>query len=408
MKKLFVLIGVILAVLSVFSQQITEESVVINVEVPVRVFQGDNFIDTLGIDDFEVFEDGIPQNVEAVYLVKKRNVERSEEKKRFTPNTSRNFYLYFEISDYTKKIGDAIEYFIQNVMYPDDLLVIITPLKTYRLHGRALELKPRNEVIKQLKGLLRKDALVANSEYRNLLSELEGLVRAVSKTVIGAEAGEEGIDDVSLTGISSLPIEQQLAMYRITINEIEKLRTVDQQKLFDFAEVLKDKGGQKYVYMFYQREYIPQIEQRVLNELMTQYQEQPTIQLDISQIFAFYRRDLAIDIEGIKQAFADSSIAIHFMFITQPMMHSPGVDFQEKSEDIYSTFKEMSRATGGFMDSSANAEYLFQKAVESSENYYLVYYSPTNYKSDGKFKEIRVRVKSGSYRISHRLGYYAN
>jgi hypothetical protein len=408
MKRLLVFIGVFFSILSAFPQQIQEESVVINVEIPVRVFRGNEFIDTLGIDDFEVFEDGIPQNVEAVYLVKKRNVERSEEKKRFTPNTSRNFYLYFEISEYTKKIGDAVDYFIQNIMYPDDYLIVLTPLKTYRLHGKALELKPRKEVAKQLIDLLRKDALVANTEYRHLLSDLEGIVRAISRTALGEETQEEGIDDASLTGISLLPIEQQLTMYRVAIDRIEKIRTVDQQNLYDFADILKDKAGQKYVFMFYQREYVPQIEQRVLNELMTQYQEQPTIQLDISQIFAFYRRDVVIDVEGIKQAFADSSIAIHFLFITEPMMHSPGVDFQEKSEDIYSAFKEMSRATGGFMDSSANAQFLFQKAVESSENYYLVYYSPTNYKSDGKFKEIRVRVKSGNYRISHRLGYYAN
>ncbi len=401
---------IFLVVLSALPQQITEESTVINVEVPVRVFQSGKFVDTLGIDDFEVFEDGIPQKIEAVYLVKKRNVERSEEKRRFTPMTSRSFYLYFEISEYLPKLEEAVEDFINNVMHPDDLVTIITPLKTYGLHEMALELKPKNEVINQLKGMIRKDALIANSEYRNLLSDLEGLVRSISISAIRdiEEPGQNTTDALSMAGISNLAIEQQLMMYRTAISDLERLRTIDQQKLFDFAEVLKEKEGQKDVFMFYQREYIPQIKQSVLNKLMTQYQEKPTIQLDISQLFAFNIRDLTIDIKGIKQAFSDSSVSIHFMFITKPMKHSFGIDFQEKSEDIYAAFREMSRATGGFMDSSANPQYLFQKAVESSENYYLLYYLPTNYKEDGKFKEIKVRVKRGNYRVTHRLGYYAN
>jgi hypothetical protein len=403
----FVFAAVVFAAIAGFSQQITEESVVINVEVPVRVFQGRTFVETLGLNDFEVFQDGIPQRIEAVYLIKKRNVERSEERKRFIPKTARNFYLYFEISEYTPKIGEAIEYFIHDVMYPDDFLIVITPLKTYKLHGRALKLKPRNQVIEQLKRLVKKDTLIGTSEYRRTLTELEVLVRSVSKSVIPEEPKEQP-DDLSLTGISELPIEQQLNLYRRTLNNLEKLRSVNQQKLLDLADVLKNHEGQKHVFMFYQREYLPQIDQRVMNSLISHYQDRPTIKLDVAQIFEFYRRDLTIDTEGIKQAFANSSISIHFLFIAQPRKHSPGIQFRDKSEDIYAVFKEMSRATGGFFDSSANPQYLFEKAVESSENYYLLYYSPKNYKGDGKFKRIKVRVKSGDYRISHRLGYFAN
>ena len=80
----------------------------------------------------------------------------------------------------------------------------------------------------------------------------------------------------------------------------------------------------------------------------------------------------------------------------------------EQSEDIFGPFREMSRATGGFADSSANPDYLFQQAVEASDNYYLLYYSPQKYTSDGKFKNITVRVKNKNYRVTHRLGYFAN
>ena len=96
MRKIFILLPALFLSLSLFSQQISEETFVINVEVPVRVFKGNLFIDNLTINDFEVFENGLPQKIEAVYLVKKKSIERREEKQRFSPKISRDFYLFFE------------------------------------------------------------------------------------------------------------------------------------------------------------------------------------------------------------------------------------------------------------------------------------------------------------------------
>ena len=58
------------------TQDIQHEAIAINIEVPVRVFKGDTFIDNLTINDFELFEDGILQKIEAVYLIKTNNIER--------------------------------------------------------------------------------------------------------------------------------------------------------------------------------------------------------------------------------------------------------------------------------------------------------------------------------------------
>jgi len=165
-KSIFVLLYCIVG-LALFSQQVTEESVVINVEVPVRVFEGNTFVDNLTIDDFEILEDGIPQRVEAVYLVKKRSIERSEENRRFSPETSRSFFLFFEMSEYDPKLGEALSYFIKNAISPEDELTIATPMKTYRLRGKALELKSQDEIVDQLKGLIRRDTLLGASEYNN-------------------------------------------------------------------------------------------------------------------------------------------------------------------------------------------------------------------------------------------------
>ena len=70
MKNLLLEIGIITICITSISQEIQHEAVAINIEVPVRVFKGDMFIDNLTIDDFELYENGKLQEIEAVYLIK--------------------------------------------------------------------------------------------------------------------------------------------------------------------------------------------------------------------------------------------------------------------------------------------------------------------------------------------------
>ena len=395
--------------LCVFSQQVAEQAMVINIEVPVRVFENGSFVDNLTIDNFEILEEGFPQKIEAVYLVKKRTVERSEERKRFLPSTERYFFLFFEISEYTPKIGDAIDYFHENVLVPNDNLVIVTPMNTYKLRKRVLEFQTKKELSQQLKGLLRKEALIGNAEYRGAVQELVGLAKSLSANSPGGPGNDAAqLDEYTLPGYGRMPFEKQLMKYLNTLERIRKLRRVDQQKLLDFARVLKNETGQKYVFMIYQREYIPQIEPSILNKYLAFYQDKPHVLRGLYDMTETSRRDISFDVERVKQVYADSSISIHFLFLTPAIEHVQGVYFQERSEDIYGAFREMADATGGFVDSSANPASSFKRAVDASENYYLLYYSPHKYTKDGRFKEIKVRVKERDYKVVHRMGYFSN
>ncbi len=368
----------------------------VNVEVPVRVFKGSVFIDNLKINDFEVYENGILQKIDAVYLIKKRAIQRKEEHKKFTPKTARRFYLLFEIAEYTPRMGKAIDYFIQNILLPEDSLTVATPIKTYRLKKGTLLKIPKKELVRQLTGKLRKDAWIGNKEYRNVLGDLKNIVRSFSGRSESASTSE------------TPDLAEGFQRYRMLLQKLENLRKIDQKKLLEFAGFLKDKEGQKNVFLFYQREYIPKIEPRIMQQMIMSTQENPNLQFDLMGLFEFYKRDIAFDVNTVKQAYADSSIAIHFLYFTKIPETTPGILMEEHSEDIFAAFNEMAYATGGIADSSANPKSLFRMAENASENYYLLYYTPKNYKIDGKFKNIKVKVKGKSYRISCRAGYYAN
>jgi VWFA-related protein len=181
---------------------------------------------------------------------------------------------------------------------------------------------------------------------------------------------------------------------REILNQIVEYRYFDEEKLMGFKDQLMDIEGQKYVFLFYQQQIIPIPE------------------FDPGDI----KRRVYFDVKKIKRSFADSSININFIFLTKTEQHQldmfrmdpTSLVLKNISKETFGALHEVAEATGGITDSSANMATSFQRAVISSENYYLLYYAPKNYKADGKFRNIKVKVKGKNYRVTHRAGYIAD
>lgn len=406
MKKQTILLAILVLGLTLFAQEIQEQAVAINIEVPTRVYKGKTFIDNLTIDDFEIFEDGILQKIEAVYLINKLDIvredtelSREEAREKFAPKVSRNFVFLFEIHEYLPKIGTAIEYFFNEVYAVGDSITVITPLQTYRFNYEVLGRLPKKEISKQLIGRIREDLLKCTAEYRGLLRDLEDVKQFEQDSPVAA--GMEGVVRMMHSDITL---------------KLKNLRYLDENKFLEFADALKEKEGPKHVFFFLQKLNIPIIRYN------------PVFGFDDLDEFEGF---MAIDEMKIQRIFSDSSITAHMIYITKLsdldimgrkagdslMTNTDEFDttqtsmprvLQEISGDIFSAFKDIAEATGGIVDSSTNAAASFKKAVAASENYYLLYYSPKNYVSDGKFKEITIKVKGQRYKISHRAGYIAD
>ncbi len=134
----------------------------------------------------------------------------------------------------------------------------------------------------------------------------------------------------------------------------------------------------------------------------------PYVVQSLNSTLDYNKRETYIDIDKITQAFADCSTPIHFLHISEPALQVPGVHFEEYSQETFNALFAVSKATGGYSGSSSNPEFLFQKALDASENYYLLYYTPKDYLPDGKFRYIKVKVKGKNYRVLHRAGYLAD
>ncbi len=236
MKKHILVIGVLVLGLTLLSQEIQHETIVINIEVPVRVFTKGKFVEELTIKDFEVYEDGVLQEILALYLVKKTVIEREDTeidtkqaRKIFIPETSRTFVLMFEMMDYFPRIRETLDYFFEKVISPGDSLFIVTPLETYSFEKEILDKTPREEVVEQLKEKIRKDIRSAAREYKSMIRDLEWLANAPQSF---------------LTQIAAEQILEQISEYRY----------FDEKKLIEFKDQFKEIEGQKYVFLFYQQQ----------------------------------------------------------------------------------------------------------------------------------------------------------
>ena len=402
MKKHTILLAIFVLGITLLAQDIQHEAVAVNIEVPVRVFKGKNFIDNLTIDDFEIYEDGVLQKVEAVYLVNKMDIlredtemKKEEARKIYAPKVSRNFVFLFEIHEYLPKIGAAIEYFFNDIYVMGDALTVITPLKTYRFKNEALEKLSKKRISEELIELLRGDTRRCTVEYRGLLHDLEDIKR------FEKDAGTDIRDMVRM-------------MHSNIVTKLKNLRYIDEDKLLEFVDGLKETEGPKHVFFFLQKLNIPIIRYN------------PVFNTNDLEEFNDY---MAVDETKIKRIFSDSSITAYMIYVTKlsdldimqrdagsltneneydtSQTTMPRV-LQDISGNIFSSFKDIAEATGGIVDSSTNAAASFKKAAVASENYYLLYYSPKNYVSDGKFREILVKVKGQRYKITHRAGYIAD
>jgi VWFA-related protein len=73
------------------------------------------------------------------------------------------------------------------------------------------------------------------------------------------------------------------------------------------------------------------------------------------------------------------------------------------------SLEQLAKETGGeaIYDTNGLASAL-AKTVNDGSHYYSLTYKPTETKTDGGFRQIRIKLKEGNYKLSYRRGYYAD
>jgi hypothetical protein len=141
--------------------------------------------------------------------------------------------------------------------------------------------------------------------------------------------------------------------------------------------------------------------------MVSTYQDKPNVLGDIQDLFSFYNRYNKFDIEKLIKAFSDSSIQFNFIFMNITPKNISGINMKEQSEDYFSDMKQLAKATTGTASISQNPFYGFKKIIKESEMYYIIYYTPIEYKKDGSFRAIEIKVNDNDLNLSYRSGYFS-
>ena len=369
-------------------QQLTHDVSVVNIEVPVRVYDGMRFVDSLTINDFEVYENDVLQKLEALFLVRKTDVvnyfggipvvpdpigQRPKVRLKEDPAIKqRVLLLYFEMDEYPPQTNEAIDYLVQNVLIETDVVLIVTPNEQWKITMSAENMTRRNELAEELKNRLTKALRKAGSYMRVMIRNLRDLA------------------------IYEDDFVKKRAMANDILDQILTYKVMDEKRFTAFADFMKPVTGQKHVFIFYQEE---------------TYSFPEFILRDWE--LKIFDRDSKINKKLIEKIFSDAETTVHFIFLKKYKTAKGDVEYQENGAafdaelngDIYQAFKNLAVTTGGIVEATYNPIFAMKRAADAAENYYLLYYTPSSPSSKNTFKQIKVKVKSANYRIIHRSGY---
>lgn len=375
------------------------------VDIRVHVASGGGFVSDLSLADFALAEDGRPQALRSLTLIRNGQILRRQGTDVMVTAPPRSFTLLFQLNDWDPNLSKAVSYLFGSVLRPGDQMTLVTPFKPYRLQSDALSLKSKEELSKAMEETVRKDILRGNGEYRNLVSELARLSRAIGGATGVSGAREDIESDPTDDADSGFGLETQIDRYRGDLMRMEGIRLVDEAKLLSFAASLKAVPGQKTVILFYQREFRPEISPAAMNRLMSLYQDNPQILANLMDLFQLFKRERTFDADAVKKAFAGAGIDFHFIFMEKKSQRVFGANMHEQSEDTYPGFVEIAGATGGTSASSTNPAAALKAAAAVSTDYYLLTYMPDAAPGPG-FRRVTIQVKRPGCQVSSPSGYF--
>ena len=363
------------------------------IRVDVIVTDGDgNLVRDLDVSDFQVFEDGEPQDIESFQLIEigpvpepdaepaRPVINRYDEEREAARADTRIFVVFFDDYhvrwEHGVRAGRTLARFIRENLRPTDMIGVmypLTPLDDVRLtrnheaiaeaaenfYGVKYDYDPRNMF--EQRYVQYPTDIVERIRNDVSLSALEGLMIRLG----GVREGRKNVLLISEGYSNYVPVE---------------LRSMNAE-MFD-GPLVPTVGNQRY-------------------EETAQFFSDTGIQFDLRDVYStanrFNTTIYALDPRGL---------AISEYDVSQPSVNRRTDDRMLRS--TRDTLYVLARETDGrtIMNSNDLRPGLDQMLRDSSA-YYLLGYSSSQAPIDGKYHEIEVRVQRDGVDARHRQGYWA-
>lgn len=334
------------------------------ISVPVRVYDGNRFVDSLGQGDFEIMVNGAPRNIESFALVRKNRASATTGSAVAAP---RVFLLCFEMEEAPPRLEEAIDEFFGNGPAENDIVLVQTPLDRWKFTVGPGGPAERRRLAAELKPLLLASLRRGGQSIRQRLITLRDMA---------AFDGDEFMISWRARDIMGQMINEQ------TINETQYLA---------FADYFKAFPGRKDLLIFYREEAF----------------SIPPLFLDDWRQLAAIRQE-SFDLKRIRTFFADAGLTFHFLYLRKQKSAKTDIELRGDGPamkgDFFQAFRDLAVTTGGITATTHDPVFAMRQAGEAADNYYLLAFRAES-PGEASFKEITVKVKTGGFKVFHRAGY---
>lgn len=381
-------------------EKITEKVEVINVEVPVRVFYKGELVKNLTKSDFTLYEGDEKQFINGFYSKRKsmssHDVKLKPHYRKNDPN-SRYIVLIFRTTDYNIELRNGIDYLFDNIIKPNDELLLFINDKTISLSKSYWKID-RKDILLQM---LREECIHA---HQRLISYFLTIQKDLDRTQMKL------IEDDSYSQNAFFIIEF-LRRYLTTWQEYKKKYLIpDLDKYYNFAKYLDKINKEKWIINFYQIEMFPKMKitgrlrQRIetmISQLMVARSEDSVHSQIISRFLEDIDTELNVandfPIDEITKLMYKVDTTFHSIFMGVEK-ETLGQDFQFKkvSTDIENCLRELTKKTGGALITSGDLGSALHSIQNKEDLYYVLTYVPRNPK---KMDKIRITLSNKKYKL---------
>lgn len=396
MKKLLSSLGIFLFLLNLSfdlalsQEKLQEEITVIAVEVPVRVIHKGQVVKGLIKENFEIYENGVKQEITSFKIISRKMSAYQEEAK--GKKKKRLFILIFNVFDYNKAVEEGIDYFFQNILRKEDRLFILTENRIINIEiGKDLSTTVHNlnKTLKEYKLMSSQSTLQA---LKNINYEAEKLLNVLQGGGVGISAPGQAL------------LRYFDNYQRIWLEYKKKYITPDVDRYRSLINRMKMFEGEKWAICFQQREIFPRLKSagRLDNEIRNWLSSQVDSQDQVwSQLIQTKQVELqrSFDIsesfpsDTLRDLFIEANATFHLILLKSfRYVLSQDFELMEVSQDYEDCLKKISSSTGGSYRFSNKVPEALQEAADSEDYYYLLVYSPKEDQPENE-REIEVKVK---------------
>jgi hypothetical protein len=383
-------------------EKIREEVRVVNVEVPVRVMFENKPVSGLSRSDFKLFENGKEMEIQGFFPVRKilkreqfdLTANREEKRK------PRYFVLVFRISDYNRELKKSIQYFINNLIDPQDKLLLFINDKTMYF-GEVLN---KADVYSLMDNELRNQGNRAKIRFNQYALKVR---QAIDMVRIKNLLNSRDTDAMFMAEDVIQFLENYLAIWR---DYKRKYLVPEVDTFYNFARMLEKISLEKWVISFYQFEKFPELKltgeirsaiRKLISDLIQGRSEDAAKSRIMSRLLAQIDLELKVSddfpSEEISKLFYKANATFHSFFFTAYRDElSQDLANREINSDLENCLRLITRKTGGELLVSNKLDVSLKKAIEMEDIYYVLTYVPDNPEKAGK---IKVRVNNKKFDV---------